>query len=185
VSGGCRCPATKGSAIEPISPELVLVDPELAARVRSLEPAPLWVPVPRPAAPAPSPVLAIAQPPHRLSKRRAYLAVAWAAAVLSPVAAFANVRQGGHDNVTTAGEPLAVDRAIERILPPAVPGAIAAHPGLRAVIDPRTGLVRTGTTITCRVRYVDAFWCTLRGSHGRRVTVPVLRTGAGVTIVHG
>jgi hypothetical protein len=178
-------PGNERRPIEPISPELVLVDPELAARVRSLEPAPLWVPVPRPAAQAPSLVRAIEQPPHRLSKRRAYLAVAWAAAVLSPVAAFANVRQGGHDKVTTAGEPLAVDRAVERILPPAVPSAISAHPGLRAAIDPKTGLVRTGTTITCRVRYVDAYWCTLRAPHGGRVTVPVRRTGSGVTIVHG
>jgi hypothetical protein len=163
----------------------VLVDPELAARVRALEPAPLWVAVPNPTVPVPARLAGIERPPSRTSKRRAYLAVAWAAAVISPVAAFASVRHAGHDEVTTAGEPLAVDRAVERILPPAVPGAIAAHPGLRAVIDPVTGLVRTGTAITCRVRYVGAFWCTLRAPHGDRVTVPVRRTAAGVAIVHG
>lgn len=172
-------------AIEPISPELVLVDPELAARVRSLEPAPLWVAVPRPVAPVVTPMLAIEQPPHRPSKRRAYMAVAWAAAVLSPVAAFASVHQGGHDEVTTAGEPLTLDRAVERSLPSAVPGAIVAHPELRAVVDPATGLVRNGTAITCRVRYVGAFWCTLRAPHGGRVTVPVRRIAAGITIMNG
>ena len=172
-------------AIEPISPELVLVDPELAARVRSVEPAPLWVAVPRLTAPVPTPALTLEPTPHQPSKRRAYLAVAWAAAVLSPVAAFASIHRGGHDAVTIAGEPLALDRAVERSLPSAVPGAIVAHPQLRAVVDPATGLVRTGTAITCRVRYVGAYWCTLRAPHGGRVTVPVRRIAAGITITNG
>lgn len=174
-------PRNEIRGIEPISPELVLVDPELAALVRSVEPEPLWVPAPK-ATPAPAPVVEL--PPHRLSKRRAYLSVAWAAAVLSPVAAFASIHTSNHDGITTDGEPLALDRAVERVLPPAVPGALAKHPQLRAVIDPGTGLVRTGTAITCRVRYVGSFWCTLRTPHAGRVTVPVRRTPDGVAITN-
>jgi hypothetical protein len=170
--------------MEPISPELVLVDPELAARVRSLEPAPLWVAAPVPV-PAPAPVPSFEQPAHRPSKRRAYLAVAWAAAVLSPVAAFASVRGAHHDELTTAGEPMAVDRAVERILPPAIPRAVAAHPRLRALIDPATGLVPTGTRITCRVRYVGAFWCTVRVPRRGPITVPVRRTAGGIAVMNG
>ena len=159
----------------------MLVDPELAARVRSREPAPLWVvPLPPPAA---APVVEL--PARRPSARRAYLAIAWATAVLSPVAAFASVRDSRHNDVTMAPEPLRLDRTVERILPPAVPGAVAAHPRLRAVIDPDTGLVRTGTAITCRIRYVGSFWCTLHAPGGTRVTVPVRRSAAGVAIMQG
>jgi hypothetical protein len=166
--------------IEPISPELVLVDPELAAHVRSLEPAPLWIAEPQ------ADSASVVEPArHRPSTRRAYLAIAWAAAVLSPVAAFASVRHSHDDGVTTAREPLAVDRAVERLLPAAVPASVASHPGLRAVIDPATGLVGTRTVITCRVRFVGAFWCTLRAHGGGRVTVPVRRTSAGVAIANG
>jgi hypothetical protein len=100
------------------------------------------------------------------------------------VAAFAGSRQSQHEAVTTAGEPLALDRAVERRLPASVPGATAAHPQLREMIDPGTGLVRTGTTITCRVRFVGSFWCTLRTPYGSRMTVPVRETSAGVAITN-
>ena len=52
-------------------------------------------------------------------------------------------------------------------------------------IDPDTGLVRTGTAITCRIRYVGSFWCTLHAPGRTRVTVPVRRSTAGVAIMHG
>jgi hypothetical protein len=164
-----RRPRTERGAIEPISPELVLVDPELAARVRALEPVPLWVVPPKPV-----PLSVVEQTVPRPRKRRAYFAIAWAAAVLTP-----------HREVTTAGEPFALDRVVERLLPAAVPGAVAAQPQLTAVLDPATGLVRTRTAITCRVRYVGAYWCTLRAPHGSRVTVPVRRTAAGVAVMNG
>jgi hypothetical protein len=175
-----RRPRTERGAIEPISPELVLVDPELAARVRALEPVPLWVVPPKPV-----PLSVVEQTVPRPRKRRAYFAIAWAAAVLTPVAALANVRTSHHSEVTTAGEPFALDRVVERLLPAAVPGAVAAQPQLTAVLDPATGLVRTRTAITCRVRYVGAYWCTLRAPHGSRVTVPVRRTAAGVAVMSG
>ena len=111
--------------------------------------------------------------------------MAWAAAVLTPVAALASVRTSHHNEVTTAGEPFALDRLVERLLPAAVPRAVAAHPQLTAVLDPETGLVQTRTAITCRVRYVGAYWCTLRAPHGSRVTVPVRRTAAGVAVMNG
>jgi hypothetical protein len=176
VSAGCPGCATKYLPIEPISPELVLVDPELAARVRPLEPAPLWVVEPQ---------AVVNSAPHRPSTRRAYFAVAWAAAVLSPVAALASIRETHHAGVTTAAEPLVLDRAVERMLPALVPAAVATHPQLRAVLDPVTGLVGTRTVITCRVRFVGAFWCTLRAPGGGPVTVPVRRTSAGVAITNG
>jgi hypothetical protein len=191
-------PRTEEGAIEPISPELVLVDPELAARVRAREPAPLWVATPKPvelrlpvpepvATPVPLPVVppVVERTARRPPVRRAYLGIAWAAAVLTPVAALATVQTSHHSEVTTAGEPYALDRAVERLLPARVPGGAAAHPELAAVLDPTTGLVRTGTAITCRVRYVGAYWCTLRAPHGRRVTVPVRRTAAGVAVMNG
>jgi len=180
VSAGCPGCATKYLPIEPISPELVLVDPELAARVRSLEPAPLWI-----AEPQADPATVVDSAPHRPSTRRAYFAVAWAAAVLSPVAALASIRETHHAGVTTAAEPLVLDRAVERVLPALVPTAVATHPRLRAVLDPVTGLVGTRTVITCRVRFVGAFWCTLRAPGGGPVTVPVRRTSAGVAITNG
>lgn len=180
MSGGCERPSTKKASIEQISPELVLVDPELAARVRASEPPPLWVAVAQP-----TPARIVERAARRPRARRAYFAIAWAAAVLAPVAALANVRHSHRDEVTLGPEPLAVDRSIERLLPAAVPGATTAHPQLRAVLDPGTGLVRTGTAITCRIRYLGAFWCTLRSPSGGRVTVAVRRTASGVTIMNG
>jgi hypothetical protein len=180
VSKGSRGLVPKSVPIEPVSPELVLIDPELAARVRSLEPAPLWV-----AAPRAADAWIVAPTRHRPSIRRAYFAVAWAAAVLSPVAALASIWQAHHDEVSTAAEPLAADRAVERALPATIPAALATHPELRAVIDRTTGLVRTRTTITCRVRFVGAFWCTLRAPQGGQATVPVRRTTDGIAIMSG
>jgi hypothetical protein len=172
---------TEVESIEPISPELVLIDPELAARVRSLVPLPPGAVVTQI---HPTPTLEQREA-HQPSKRRAYLAIAWAAAVLSPVAAFASIRPSPDSGLTIAGEPFALDRSVERIVPSAVPGAVAAHPGLRAVIDPATGLVWSRTAITCRVRYVGAFWCTLRPPRGGRVTIPVRGTAARIAIMHG
>ena len=189
MSEGCDPPAPKKVPIEPVSPELALVDPSLAARLRASDHEPLWVARPQP---APAPLVEATAPPRRRRARQAYLVLAWVAVVLTPVAALATVRESQrNDAATVVVDPARVDplvrraeSAVERALPAVVPGAAGSQPNLDAVLDPATGLLRTGTAIRCRLRATGLFTCVLSAPRGGRATETfVRRTATGVAIV--
>jgi len=49
------------------------------------------------------------------------------------------------------------------------------RPDLDAVLDPATGLLRTGTAIRCRLRAAGLFTCVLSAPRGGRATIVVRR----------
>lgn len=128
---------------EPISPELVLVDPELAARARTLlpDPRPFTAPDPEPeydpeanrvVLPDVEPAAEPVAPPRRRSRKRRVAAYALALVVLAAVAAataFVVLSRSGNDSAAPSGgnAPGAVVPA--RQPPPvAQPPAPTAHP---------------------------------------------------------
>jgi hypothetical protein len=106
-------------APEPISPELALVDPELAERAREWLPEPAQPPPRAPEQPAPSPA------PVRTRRRRVRFAFAAALAALAGVAAGAVLRQADEPGPVLA--PLSV-RAAGSAAPQPEPTTTAAEP---------------------------------------------------------
>jgi hypothetical protein len=101
--------------MEPISPELALVDPELAARARALLPPVGLDLAPAPAAPAPPPA-----PRHRSWRDRLVRTAAWLAvpSIALNVALIRTDGTGGPTFAATPGPTMAVTIPLRALQPP-------------------------------------------------------------------
>jgi hypothetical protein len=183
--GGGR-PARLGGEVLPIptsaeiSPELVLVDPELAARVRPTLPLPYEQHPPRARRPAPP-------PPRRPLSRRRIAAEAGAGALLVAAglvsaALLTGVRSPHRTAGTTTVAPASA-AAVQSVLF----ARLGRVPGTAQFVDPATGLPSTNTSVHCLPRPGSsvAFTCVVSSASGARRVIHarlvdgVVRFGTG------